>query len=89
MKGLQKINKKKYDVDSLGNKFKTPVCIRAKKSKFYKLLLELSDEELKALGYCLLVSSKVKDAIDCFSQTVEHGAQLYALEMEYNKRVNK
>lgn len=83
----QEIEKiKKYEIDGLGKRFIKPVEERVKKSKFAALLKEMSDEEIKALGYCLLISQKVKDAIGYMSHTVETGVQLYALEQEYLKR---
>jgi len=76
----------KYETDGLGNNFKNPVEERVKKSKFAKLLTEMTDQEIKALGYCLIASPKIKHAINCYSQSVEHGVQIYALKNEYEKR---
>lgn len=75
-----------YEIDGTGRKFKTPVTERVKKSKFAELLIEMTDQEIQALGYCLLKSPRVKKAIEYMSHTVEHGVQIYALELEFNKR---
>lgn len=87
-KELSRINRARYDVDCLGRKYVTPIEERAKKSKFAKLIAELSEDDLKALGYCLLLSPKVKQAIDCYSQSSDHSVQMYALEQEYKKRTH-
>lgn len=78
-----------YTHDSLGNPYKKPVEKRAKCSKFALALKNMTDQEIKALGYCLLKSERVKKAIDCWNTSVEHGAQLYALEQEYRLRTIK
>jgi hypothetical protein len=76
-----------YNVDSLGRKFKSPVEERVKKSKFAKILSEMTDEDIKALGYCILVSDKVRTAIKYLHHTVEPSVSFYALETEYKKRI--
>lgn len=86
MKDLILKQSRNYEIDGTGRKFKTPVEERVKKSKFAELLFEMSDQEIQALGYCLLKSPKVKRAIEYMSHTVENGVQIYALEQEYNKR---
>jgi hypothetical protein len=75
-----------YEQDGLGDSFKKPVIERAKKSKFAQLLKTMSDQEIQALGYCLLISKNVRIALECYRSAVEHGVQIYALEQEYKKR---
>ena len=86
MKNEIMIKKTDFEIDSMGREFKEPVEKRVKKSKFAKLLAKMTDEEIKAFGYCVLVSPIVKEAIECMSKAVEHSVQIYALQQEYEKR---
>jgi len=81
-----KYDKKKYEIDGLGNKFKNSIETRSKKSKFAAIIKNLNDDELKALCIVLFGKNNMKEAVDCYLHTVEHGVQIYSLENEAKKR---
>ena len=79
---MQIINK-----DNVSNiVYKTPIEQRCKRSKFNNMIVNFTDEQLKALIYCLIFDKQVKNAIDCYSKSVSHEVQLYCLQKEYDKR---
>ena len=68
---------------------KTPIHKRLRKSKFANMIKKMSDEQIKGLIYCLIFDKDLKNAIDCFSHSISHEVQLFALQREYEKRFNK
>lgn len=87
MNDLIKIDKKRYEINVHGERYKTPVEKRAKKTKFSKIIKKLSDRELEALCIVLFGKNYIKSAVECFSNTVDNSAQLFALEKEYKSRL--
>jgi hypothetical protein len=67
-------------------KYKTPLNKRLKNSKFAKLISEFTDEEIKALAYCLVFKPRVRHAIDMYSKAVDNSIQIEALRSEFLNR---
>lgn len=59
---------------------------KIKRSKFAKLIRAMEDDDVKALVFCIVFSPATKEAIDCWTQAVQHEAQLAALKQEFHLR---
>lgn len=66
--------------------YKTPLKKRIKRSQFAKMISGFSDDEIKALTYCLILNPKIRFAIDTYSRAVDNYVQLSALQQEFDKR---
>jgi hypothetical protein len=85
-KDVIKFDNNYFETNDFGGKYITSIEKRYQKSKFAKMIIKMTDKQIQALGYCLLIDKQVKNAIDCYSQAVDNTIQLYALKKEYEMR---
>lgn len=57
-----------------------------KRSKFAKLLVEMSDEQIRILTFALIYDAKVVEAVKCFESSFCNQTQLIALHRELEER---
>jgi hypothetical protein len=74
------------DINWMGERYRTSKDKRLKKSKFAKVITEMTDNEFKIFMLAFFGHDKVWQAITLFNQSVEHSTQLIALQDEINKR---
>lgn len=67
--------------------YSTSEEIRIKRSKFTRLIKDLTDDELSAVCVVLLGDQKIKDVIDCYSKAADNTIQLKSLQKEMNFRM--
>ena len=71
---------------STGDVVKSPPSGRVAKSKFYALLKEMSDDQIKATAVALLFDTKVQAAVKAYHKSVVHYTQATAIALELSRR---
>jgi len=76
-----------YDVNpASGEAVKTPLATRIKKSKFNKIILGMSDDDLKLTAYAICFNADVAAAVKCYHTSVTVYVQVAALIKELEAR---
>ena len=65
---------------------KTPLSKRIKKSKFNKLISEMTDNDLKLTAYAICFNDDVAKAVKCYHTSVTNYVQVAALVKELESR---
>lgn len=84
----QRIQRQNGTFSQLGHRKRDAKEIDAavKRSKFTKLLAEMSDEQVKILTFALVYDDQIVEAVNCFQTANCNEAQLVSLKRDLERR---